>query len=112
QSQQRGPAGIRAARGEYLRTGEEISLEQVEAEPAGFIEILVRLDLFRDQRLAVALDRGGELRKMRAIGGEKIHLDVIHVGQRLEQRFVQRDDVIEGEHETRRAQLGAALEQR
>ena len=79
-------AGFARRADEHLRPREEIALKEVEAELAASSKSSMRLDLFRDQQLAMLFERRREFGQMGAIGGQKIDLHDIHVRQRGEQR--------------------------
>ena len=53
QAQQARPRRAVARRGQHLRPREKVALEQIEAELTREREVLARLDLFGDQRLAL-----------------------------------------------------------
>ncbi len=100
-----------ARRGQHLRPREEIPLEQIEAEIAGYQKILTRFDLFGDQRFAVLAQRRREFPERAALRQQEIDLDDIGVRQHREECVRQFPHVVERDLETRLAQVGKAREE-
>ncbi|CAM2150647.1 hypothetical protein PT2222_240049 [Paraburkholderia tropica] len=110
QTHERKTRRAHARRAQHLRTREEVALEQLEAEVARVLEVLARLDLFGDQRLARGGDGGGQRGQFGAIGLQQIDLDDVRVRQRAAQVVGERAHVVECNAIAHAAQLRETFE--